>query len=161
MNLYIQQKIFTWGDKFSIYDEAGNEKYFVEGEVLTLGKKLHLYDLRGKELAYIEQQLFTFRPRYLIYLGEEEFAEVVKEFTFFHPEYTVSGPGMNGEWTVHGDFFDHDYDVTDGENTIASVSKEWFTFGDAYEISIGNNADEVAALAVVLVIDACIDAQRN
>lgn len=39
MNLYIQQKIFTWGDKFSIYDANGNEEYYVEGEILTFGKK--------------------------------------------------------------------------------------------------------------------------
>lgn len=161
MNLYIQQRIFTWGDKFSIYDESGNEKYFVEGEILTFGKKLHLYDLQGRELAYIEQQLFTFLPRYIIYRGEEEFAEVVKEFTFFHSEYTVSGPGISAPWTVHGNFFAHDYEVTDGNTRIASVEKEWFTLGDAYEISIGEGVDEIAALAVVLVIDACIDAQRN
>lgn len=157
MKLYIKQRIFTWGDKFSIYDEAGNEKYYVEGEILTFGKKLHLYDPQGRELAYIEQQLLTFLPKYLIYRGEEEFAEVVKEFTFFHPEYTVNGPG----WSVHGDFFDHDYEVVDGDRVIASVSKEWFTFGDAYEISFGANVDEIAALSVVLVIDACIDAQRR
>ena len=161
MNLYIQQRIFTWGDKFSIYDAAGNEKYYVEGEILTFGKKLHLYDLRGKELAYIEQQLLTFLPKYLIYRGEDEFAEVVKEFTFFHPEYTVNGPGMDARWSVHGDFFDHDYEITDGDTVIASVAKEWFTLGDAYEISFGSGVDEIAALAVVLVIDACIDAQRN
>jgi len=41
------------------------------------------------------------------------------------------------------------------------VAKEWFTLGDAYEISIRAGADEIAALAVVLVIDACIEAQRN
>jgi len=161
MNLYIQQRIFTWGDKFSIYDEAGNEKYYVEGEIFTFGKKLHLYDTQGRELAYIEQQLMTFLPRYMIYREDREFAEVVKEFTFFHPEYTVSGPGIDTEWTVHGDFFDHDYDVTEGDKMIASVAKEWFTLGDAYEISIRAGADEIAALAVVLVIDACIEAQRN
>ena len=42
MKLYIKQRIFTWGDKFSIYDENGNEKYYVEGEILTFGKKLDL-----------------------------------------------------------------------------------------------------------------------
>jgi len=161
MNLYIQQRIFTWGDKFSIYDADGNEKYYVEGEILTFGKKLHLYDLSGRELAYIEQQLLTFFPTYIIYRGGEEFAEVVKEFTFFHPEYTVSGPGMKAEWTVHGDFFDHDYEVTDGDTVVAAVNKEWFTLGDAYEIAFGKDVDEIAALAVVLVIDACIEAQRN
>ncbi|MBR4961291.1 MAG: LURP-one-related family protein [Clostridia bacterium] len=157
MNLYIKQHIFTWGDQFSIYDEAGNEKYIVEGEILTFGKKLHLYDLKRRELAYIEQQLFTFLPKYVIYRDGMQMAEVVKEFTFFKQEYSVNGPG----WYVHGDFFDHDYEVLDGDRVIASVSKEWFTLGDAYEISFGANVDEIAALSVVLVIDACIDAQRN
>ena len=129
----------------------------MEGEVFTFGKKLHLYDLRGNELAYIEQKLLTFLPRYLIYREGKEFAEVVKEFSFFHPEYTVNGPG----WNVHGDFFDHDYEITSGDTVVASVSKEWFTLGDAYEIAFGMGTDEIAALAVVLVIDACIEAQRN
>jgi len=157
MKLYIKQRIFTWGDKFSIYDESGNEKYYVEGEILTFGKKLRLYDLGGNALAYIEQQLLTFLPKYLIYRNSEAFAEVVKEFTFFRQEYTVSGPG----WQVHGDFFNHDYDIVDGDRTIASVSKEWFTLGDAYEISFDADADEIAVLSVVLVIDACIEAQQR
>ena len=161
MKLYIQQKLFSWGDKFSVYDASGNEKYFVEGEIFTFGKKLHLYDTAGNELAFIEQQLFTFLPKYSIFRGSEHFAEVVKEFTFFHPEYTVSGPGMDADWTVSGDFFDHDYDISDGNSLIASVQKEWFTLGDAYEITIADHADVVTALSVVHVIDACIDAQNN
>lgn len=156
MKLYIQQKIFTWGDKFSVYDEAGNEKYYVEGEVLTFGKKLHLYDPDGIELAYIEQQLLTFLPRYTIYCHGEEFAEVVKEFTLFCSAYTVNGP----DWRVEGDFFSHDYEVTDEDGVVASVEKQWFTLGDAYEISIADEADEIAALSVVLVIDACLEAKN-
>ena len=157
MNLYIKQKIFSWGDKFSIYDAAGNEKYYVEGEVFSFGKKLHLYDMAGNELAYIEQKLLTFLPKYNIYRNNLHLAEVVKEFTFFYPKYSVEGLG----WQVEGDFFDHDYDITHNGALIASVSKEWLTWGDTYEISFGSNVDEVDALAVVLVIDACIEAQRN
>lgn len=158
MQLYIQQKIFSWGDRFSIYDADGREQYSVEGEVFSFGKKLHLYDKNNIEIAYIEQQLFAFLPRYLIYRGDDVAAEVVKEFTFFHPEYTVEGPG----WHVQGDFFDHDYSVTDaGGHNVATVQKEWFTLGDAYCIDIAPDVDPVTTLAVVLVIDACIDAQRR
>ena len=158
MDLYIQQHVFTWVDKFSVYDTNGKEKYYVEGEVFTFGKKLHLYDTAGNELAYIEQKLLTFFPRYTIYINNIEYAEVVKEFSFFYPEYTINGP----DWRVHGDFFDHDYDIVSaGDVPIASVSKQWFTFGDAYEISIRNDTDVPCALAVVLAIDACIEAQSK
>ena len=43
MKLYIKQKVFSWGDKFRVYDENYNDRYYVEGEVLSFGKKLHLY----------------------------------------------------------------------------------------------------------------------
>lgn len=157
MKLYIKQRIFSWGDKFSIYDEAGNERYYVEGEIFTFGKKLHLYDLSGNELSFIEQQLFTFLPRYSIQKNGYEIAEVVKEFTFFHNKYTINGLG----WEVDGDFLDHDYEVTCNGSPIATVSKEWFTLGDAYEINIHPSADIVSALSVVIVIDACLAAERN
>ncbi len=157
MNLYIKQHIFTWGDKFSIFDENGNEKYFVEGEIFSWGKKLHLYDLSGNELAFIEQEVLTFLPKYHISRNGVDVAEVVKEFTFFKHEYSVNGLG----WQVHGDFWDHEYEITDGGQTVAEVSKEWMTWGDVYEIRFGSGVDEVTALAVVLVIDACIEAERK
>ena len=157
MNLYIKQHIFTWGDQFSIYDETGREKYYVEGEIFTWGKKLHLYDLNGRELAFIEQEVLTFLPKYHVYRNGEELAEVVKEFTFFKHEYTVNGLG----WQVHGDFWDHEYEITAGNSVVAAVSKEWMTWGDTYEIRIDTDVDVAAALAVVLVIDACIEAERR
>lgn len=157
MNLYIKQHIFTWGDEFSIYDQNGNEKYFVKGEVFSFGKKLHLYDLQGQELAYIEQEVFTLLPKYNIYQNGSRIATVVREFTFFKQEYSVDGPG----WQVHGDFWAHDYEITDGQREIACVSKEWMTWGDSYEIDVWDGADEVTALAVVLVIDACIESNNN
>ncbi len=155
MSLYIKQKVFSWGDKFSVYDENGNEKYYVEGAVFSFGKKLHVYNRFGEEVAFIEQKLFTFLPRYSIMRGGRELLEVVKEFTFFHPRYTVTG--MN--WTVSGDFFDHDYEITASGNVIASVSKEWMTWGDTYQIQIALGVDEITVLAVAIIIDACLDAK--
>ena len=157
MKYYIKQHIFSFGDKFSIYDEYGNECYYVEGEVFTFGKKLHLCSADGTELSYIEQKLFSLLPKYTIYRAGEEIAEVVKEFTFFHNSYTVNG--LN--WTVEGNFLDHDYTVESQGVNIAAVQKEWFTWGDAYQIDVSDVIDPVLALSVVLVIDACIEAERD
>ena len=59
MKLYIKQKVFSWGAKFNITDENGEERYRVEGEVFTLGKKLHVYDMSGEEVAFIQQKLLS------------------------------------------------------------------------------------------------------
>ena len=45
-------------------------------------------------------------------------------------------------------------------NEVAQISKEWFTWGDCYLIDIAHE-DSLMGLAVVLAIDAVIDAGRN
>ncbi len=157
MNLYLKQKVFSWGDKFTVYDEYGNALNYVQGEVFTLGKKLHILDLNGNEICYIYQKLLSWLPKYFISKNGSDIAEVKKEFTFFHQEYTVNGFG----WNVTGDFFAHEYSITSQFGSVASISKKWFSWGDTYEIQISNDFNPIDVLAVVLVIDACIEQQQN
>ena len=157
MNFYLKQHVFTFGDQFTIYDRNENPRFLVEGEVFSFGKKLHITDPAGNELIYIEQKLFSFLPTYYIYRNGREIAEVIKEFTFFKQEYTING--LN--WHVTGDVFDHEYFLDDGNRTVATVSKEWFTWGDTYEISVDDSVEPILALAVVLVIDACLESKNN
>jgi len=157
MNFYLKQHVFTFGDQFTVYDRNENPRFLVEGEVFSFGKKLHIYDPAGNELVYIEQKVFSFMPKYYIYRNERVVAEVVKEFTFFKQEYTINGLG----WHVSGDVFDHEYSLDDGTRTVATVSKQWFTWGDTYEISIDDSVEPILALAVVLVIDACLESKND
>lgn len=157
MDLYIKQHVFTWGDKFSVYDNNGNERYHVQGEVFTFGKKLHVLNLNGYELAYIHEKVLSWLPKYYISRNGQDIAEVVKKFTFICSEYAVNGFG----WVVKGDFFSHEYEIYSGNQCIVTVSKKWFTWGDAYQISIAPGVDEINVLAVVLIIDACLAAQNN
>ena len=157
MTFYVKQKFFSWNDRSSVYDSNGNEVFYVGGEGFSFGKKLHIYDALNNEVAFIKQKIFSFLPKYHVYCGENQIAEITREFTFFKPKYTVDGL----DWLVKGDFFDHEYEITSGGVTVATVSKEWFTLGDAYEININDSFDTVSALAVVLIINACIDEQNN
>ena len=152
MKLYLKQRIFAWNDSFTVYDENGNDKYHVEGEFFSFGKKLHVYNLNGEEAALIHQEVFSFLPKYYISIGGTDVAEVRKHFTLFCHEYSVDGFG----WSVSGDFFAHEYNISDGNRMIASVYMEWFTFGDAYVIDISDGVREIDALSVALIIDAVI-----
>lgn len=150
MKLYIKQKVFTWGDKFTVKDINGNDRYYVEGEVFSWGKKLHVYDMNGNEAAFIQQKVFSFLPRYFVYVGDEQVAEIVKEFSFLFPRYSIEGLG----WDIEGRFMAHDYEITQNGRPIVTISKEWMTWGDSYELDIADSKDEIVALAVVLTIDA-------
>ena len=157
MRLYIKEKVFSWGDKFTVKDEFGNDRYFVEGEVFTLGKKLHVYDTAGNEVAFIKQELFTLMPRYCVFCGGEQVAEIRKEFSFLFPRYSIDGLG----WEIEGRFMAHEYEITRDGYPIVSISKEWMTWGDSYELDIANPADEIVALAVVLTIDCVSESNSN
>lgn len=149
MKLYIRQKVFSWKDKFTVKNEYGEDKYIVEGEIFSFGKKLHVYDMRGNEAAFIQQKVMSFLPRYFVFVGERQVAEIVKKFSLFNPKYEVLGLG----WQVTGNFIAHDYEVTHNGKSIVSIYKEWMTWGDCYELDIAQGTDEIVALATVLAID--------
>lgn len=149
MKLYIRQRVFSWNDKFTVKTYYGEDKYAVEGEFFSLGKKLHVYDMSGREVAFIQQKIFSFLPRYFVFVGDRQVAEIVKQFSFFRPKYEVAG--LN--WQVEGDFFAHNYIITDSGKKVVEINKEWMTWGDCYELDIADGADEIVALATVLAID--------
>ena len=52
MRFIVRQRIFSFGDSFTIKDELGNDHFVVKGRVFTLGNKLRIYDMAGQELYY-------------------------------------------------------------------------------------------------------------
>ena len=157
MKLYIREKVFSWGDKFTVKDQYGNDKYMVQGEVFSFGKKLHVYDMAGREMAFIKQELWSFLPKFYVFCNGNKVAEIKKEFTFLFPKYTIAGLG----WEINGGIMEHNYDITKAGTSIVSIRKEWMTWGDTYELDIANPADELVALAVVLTIDCVNEANSN
>ena len=153
--LYIKQKVFSWKDKFSVYNAFGEDVYRVEGEFLTIGKKLHIYDIYDNETAFIHEKVFSFLPKYYISRNGTDVAEVVKKLTFLKARYEVPAFG----WTVQGNFTDHSYSIESAKGTVATISKKWFSWGDTYEIDAASDADPVNVLSVVLIIDAVMARQ--
>lgn len=157
MKLYIKQKVFSWNDRFTVKDEYGQDRYYVEGELFSFGKKLHVYDMTGREVAFIKQELWSWAPRYHVFCGGREVAEIKREFTLLFPKYSIEGLG----WEINGSFMAHEYEITKSGYPIVTISKEWMTWGDSYELDISNPQDEIVALAVVLTIDCVMASQAS
>ncbi len=152
MKLYIKQKVFTIKDKFTVKNEAGNDKYFVEGKLLSLGKKFYIYNMEKEEVAYIEQKLMNLMPKFFVYVKGEKIAEIHKKFSFLKPKYEIVGKN----WVTNGDLWAHEYNITDMDsgNQIASMHKEWMTWGDSYMLDIVDEKHEISIMALILAIDA-------
>lgn len=147
----IKQKIFSFGDKFSIKDEMGQDVFYVRGKVFSLGNKLSIEDLDGNEVVYIEQKLFKFLPEYSIYLYGSYAAKVKKELSFFKSSFVIDS--SFGNYKVEGDFFSLNFTILKNGITVAKVDKEFFSFSDTYGADINDNEDQAFMLALVIVID--------
>ena len=64
MRYVMKQKLFAFGDDFTIKDENGRDAFFVDGKAFSLGDQLSFQDMQGKELAYIKQKLFAWGKTY-------------------------------------------------------------------------------------------------
>jgi uncharacterized protein YxjI len=161
MRYLMKQKLFCWGDDFFIKDDQGRDVFFVDGKVCSFGDKLSFQDTAGNELAFISQKLLSWGPTYEIYRGPELAAVVKKSlFTFFHCKFTVDVPGPD-DLEAEGDFLDHEYRFTRGGTTVASVSKQWFSWTDTYGVEIAEGEDDVLILASTVVIDMACHEDRK
>lgn len=152
----IRQKIFSWSDSFTVWDEQGRDCYYVQGELFSWGRRLHITDTQGREAALVAQKVMTWLPRFDVITDGVCRAQIVKEMTFFQPRYRIDGL----DWIIEGDFLDHDYEIRRQGQIIACIRKQWFTWADCYVIDIADPAQALTALAVVLAID-CVAAANQ
>lgn len=150
MRLLIKQRVFSWGDTYDIYDEAGNVRYMVKAEVFAFGHQLHIFDSVGNEIGQIHQKIFTFMPQFEIVIGGRICGTIYKRFSFFTPKYDIDF----NDWHVEGDFLGWDYDVYSGCSSIIHISKQLFHWGDTYVIDIADPQDELMGMMIVIAIDA-------
>ncbi len=156
MKLYIKQKVFSIGERFTVKDEFGNDRYFIEGEFFSIPKRFHIYDQTQKEVLLLQARMFSFMPTYEIIRNGNLAASISKEFSFFRPKYRIDG----SPFSVEGDIFDHDYQILRDGVPCAEISKEWFSWGDSYMLNNFAGEDEHLLLAILIVID-CVLSQNN
>ena len=152
---YIKQKAISFLDHFTIKDAAGNDCYKVDGE-WSLMKNLILKDLSGTELAQIKGK-FAWRNTFEIYQDGILNAKVREEVAFFKTKLSVEGPN----WQINGNWRSSEFDIVDLDGGIhAHISRELWTWGDSYRIEIAPDEPEILLLAIVIAIDAVLEARR-
>ena len=150
MRLYIKQEFFTFFDAFDVFDEGENTVFTVEGQ-FALTKTLAVYDNHENEVGRLVRRALSFTPPFDIEIGGCEVGSIKKIFSLFTPEFDIDY--MN--WSVSGDMFGWDYDVTDSSgDVVAHISKELFKFTDTYCIDVRDDRDVLHVLLLVLAIDA-------
>lgn len=150
MKLLFKQRFFSWFDSYDIYDEAGHPVYEVKGQ-LAWGHCLKIFDVHGLELGVVKQKVLSMMPTFEIYMQNQYVGRIRREFVPFKPSYNID---FNG-WHIEGDFFEWDYEITGADGScVATISKQLFHMTDTYVIDVNRPGDALAALMLVLAIDA-------
>lgn len=153
---YINQK-FSLKDRFTIKDENMMDVFVAEGKFFSLGKQITISTMTGEELLFIKEKVWTFLSQFEFFIGDEKISEMKQELTFFKKRYNIISPA----WQITGDIWDYSYEIKEGNDTIATVRKEFFTLMDAYEINIFVPEYTELVLGIVIAIDADLSDDGN
>lgn len=159
MIFYVREKIFSFGDDFTIRDIDGYDAYKVKSKIFSFGNKLKLYSMDDRELVYIEQKLFKFLPEYLIYENGFVTAVLKKEFSFFKPRLRIDS--QHGNFYIEGNIFAYNFTIYRNGIPVAEIYKKAFTFTDTYEVNIDDNESYPFILSLVIAIDQIFHYDRN
>ena len=151
MRVNIKQKVFSFGDKFSVNAENGTPIIYVEGKVFSLGDKLRVLDAQGAELFYIEQKLFKFLPEYRIFSNGEEVAFLKREFSILRPKLNISS--VYGDFTIDGNFLGYNFSIYRDGQIVGTVSKKFVAFSDTYTLDISDDENVPFMITLTIVID--------
>lgn len=148
----LNQKFLSITEKFEIKDENQQTAYFVDGKFFSIGKQFNLTGKSGEDLAEIKQKLISFRPTFFITFKNGTRAKVMKMFTpIFKSRFLLQFD--NREITIMGNFLSHEYQFTENNETVASVSKKWFSFTDSYGLDVEDDSFGELALCSLIIID--------
>ncbi len=148
--LYIKQKIFSIGEKFTVTDENQRPCYHVEGSFFQIPKEFRITDEKGDEIGRITRKVFSLLPKFFVEIDGQEMITLTKELTFFKAHYSIDAQGID----VQGNWWDMDFEVYAHGRQVAVINKRWFSWGDTYEVTILDDSLEHLIVSLVIAIDA-------
>ena len=153
--LYMKQKVFSLSGKFTVKDIDQQDVYYVEGSFMQIPKTFTIMDPSRREIALITKKVFSLLPKFFVEVDGREAMTINKEFSFFKARYTIDAAGID----VRGNWWDMNFEVLRKGEVVGSVSKQWLTWGDTYEVEILDEEMEHLVIAIVVAID-CVKADQ-
>ena len=150
----MRERLVSFGDDYHVKDDDGHDAYFVDGKALRMRKTLDLQDGSGNTLLRIQTHVMHVHHTMVIEGPDgQKRAEVRKALiTPIRERFKVEIEGGD-DFDVHGNVVEHEYEIKQGHDEVASVSKKWLHVADTYGIEVAEGADVPLVLAVAVAID--------
>jgi len=154
---YMKQKVFSFKDKYKIFDAEGKQVYHCAGKVFSFTRKKELFDsVTNQHLYTLKRALFRLLPKYYLIDPKDNstVATIQKKLALMKHKLEIDS-GL-GAYVIEGNLFAHDFGILENGGEIVSVHKKWVSFGDSYEITIKDEAKVPFFLGMVVLIDDCL-----
>jgi uncharacterized protein YxjI len=150
----MRQKLISIGDDYWIENDSGERVFKVDGKALRVRQTLIFEDPDGRELCKIQERMLRIKDSMEIEDANGQRVAMVKKalITPLRERWVVNvadGPDLE----VQGNIVDHEYEIGEGRDKVAEVSKKWFRVADTYGVQIEQGQNEALILAVTVAID--------
>ena len=154
----MREKIVSIGDDFWIEDENGDRAFKVDGKALRVRDTLEIQDREGNTLCKLQERKVRVRDTMEIEDADGHNLATIKKAMIspLRDRYSVDvadGPDLD----VQGNILDHEYEIKNGRDKVAGVSKKWFRVRDTYGVEIVPDQNDVLILAVTVALDMMTD----
>ena len=153
MRYLVRERLFSITDDFWVTDEQGDQVFYVDAKILSLRHALELKDASGRKLATIKHRLLTFTDAMEIEADESVLATVHKAvFSPLHHRANIDLAG-GGRLEAVGNLIDKDFEIRDGGQVIARISRAWFRMRDTYGVDVAPGQDDALIICVAVCLD--------
>jgi uncharacterized protein YxjI len=156
MRYLVRERLFHITDDFWVTDEQGDQVFYVDAKILSLRHALELKDASGRKLATIKHKLVTFTDAMEIEDGDGVVATVHKAvFSPLHHRANVDLDPRTGGGRLEavGNIIDKDFEIRDGGQVIARVSRAWFRIRDTYGVDVAPGQNDAFIICVAVCLD--------
>jgi uncharacterized protein YxjI len=153
MRYIMRKQLFAIGDDYWVEDESGQRVFRVDGKVLRIRQTFVLEDSSGAEMATIRKKLVSVRDTMDVEFEGKVLARVRRAmFSPFRQRFHVDVAG-EPEMVVQGNITDHEYEVRRDGETVAEISKRWFSLRDTYAVDVAPDENVALVLALTVAVD--------
>ena len=138
---------------YLVYDAAGEQVYRFKNHLAIAAARWTMLDAAGTEVATLVRPPMHLHPTFTVSrAGHPDVVIRKASFAPVHESWRLEG-GEDGDVELVGDVLDHEFTFTAGNGrTVATASRRWVTFTDAYAVQ-ASGLDPVLAIAAAVGID--------
>jgi uncharacterized protein YxjI len=154
MRYMVRERLFDIKDDFWVTDEDGRRVFCVNARLVSLHHTLVLQDAAGRKLASIKHKLLTFTDAINIEHDGAVVATVHRAvFSPLHHRAHIDLHDGGGRLEAVGNIIDKDFEIRDGDQVVARISRKWFTIRDAYGVDVAPGQNDAFIIAIAVCLD--------